>query len=1067
MGRHECRKRAQYTGSGQSWTFTPADGGYYNIAPTSTSDSAEFDETTTLTVQDAPISVSLSPAGTSPDGSIGVIAAVNDPETAHIPAGFSYVWTVTKTANNQTSTFFTESVQTGTYSSISFTPDGPGTYSISVTATELDGGSQASAGESVPVYAPTLSITGTTVTNGAAYADFTVTVSPPVPWQVSVDFATADGASSPSQGYGNAEAGHEYAADVGTLAIPAEATSEEIAIGLYTATIAKPTEDFYVSIGNPQKALVSTSAGEATGWIENNIPWVVNSTRDLPAADPAANPWTGEDNALGDDHPECTLKSIIQYLNAKGGGAVDFDIPTADSNFNGSYYTITSSGLPLIDVPMNINGASQPGYPGTPNIDVVGESGGFVICAGPSTINAMAVTGSGGNAVTIENSTGHDNITACYLGIQPGGETAGSNLGYGVEITGSPSNNLSNDLISGNDLGGVYITNSSSITITACWIGTNKEGTAAVANGGDGVTITGGAQSNTIGGTTAQAGNTIAGNQGNGVTIIGSYGNNVYGNWIGTNNSSALGIGNSGDGVSISGNAGANHVGGFDSTFGNVIADNHANGVTINATAGINSVETNWIGTDKNSRTGMGNQGNGISIPAVTTGAFIGGPVASNGNVVAGNALNGIYVHGSSGVYIQANYIGTDANSVPGLENKRDGILLDNGANHNVIGVDASLPLAADANVIAGNTGNGVRITDSATTLNAVAGNYIGTDENGSSDIPNGADGVSIIGGATQNTVGGLGGLTGNVIANNVANGVDINGSNSNYVENNWIGTNELESTSIGNGGDGVLVDGGQSNYIGDSVNNSGNVIANNEEDGVAVVASGSTRLQANWIGTDPSSDVAIGNWGRGVSVSDGSTSTAIGDAFDGHGNVIANNDEDGVAIDNSSGTSVGRNWIGTDKNFTATMGNGGNGVKIMNCSAANMIGSAELSTGPIIVSNALNGIYVSGSYFVRVASCYIGTNGNSATNLGNKQDGLLLDGASLCQIGEIQNDICVNVIAGNLGNGVHITGEASQYNSVVANHIGMEYEATPVPNGLDGVLLDGGANRNYIGINS
>ena len=50
---------AQYTGSGLSWTFMPADGGTYNVALSAFSDSAEFDATTTFTVQDAPISVEL------------------------------------------------------------------------------------------------------------------------------------------------------------------------------------------------------------------------------------------------------------------------------------------------------------------------------------------------------------------------------------------------------------------------------------------------------------------------------------------------------------------------------------------------------------------------------------------------------------------------------------------------------------------------------------------------------------------------------------------------------------------------------------------------------------------------------------------------------------------------------------------------------------------------------------------------------------------------------------------------------------------------------------------------
>ena len=112
-------------------------------------------------------------------------------------------------------------------------------------------------------------------------------------------------------------------------------------------------------------------------------------------------------------------------------------------------------------------------------------------------------------------------------------------------------------------------------------------------------------------------------------------------------------------------------------------------------------------------------------------GEFIGGPVASEGNVIAGNTLNGVYIHGSSSALIEGNYIGTDGNSTPELGNKQNGILLDGGASSNKIGINGTSPLAAQENVISGNLGDGVCIVGDGTTQNCVSGNYIGTDENG------------------------------------------------------------------------------------------------------------------------------------------------------------------------------------------------------------------------------------------------------------------------------------------------------------------------------------------------
>ncbi len=68
-----------------------------------------------------------------------------------------------------------------------------------------------------------------------------------------------------------------------------------------------------------------------------------------------------------------------------------------------------------------------------------------------------------------------------------------------------------------------------------------------------------------------------------------------------------------------------------------------------------------------------------------------------------------------------------------------------------------------------------MQISGSGTSGNLVLGNKIGTDKSGSINLGNVGDGVSLLGGASNNTIGGTASGTGNFIAFN-AEGVVLNG---------------------------------------------------------------------------------------------------------------------------------------------------------------------------------------------------------------------------------------------------------------------------------------------------
>ncbi len=673
---------------------------------------------------------------------------------------------------------------------------------------------------------PSVSIGNASVMNGTGVsASFTVSLSGAESSPVTVTYSTADGASAPDAGYGAAKAGVDYVAQSATVTIAASATSAVIKIPIIAATVAEPNEDFFVNLTGATSAALGQTQG--TGWITNNLPWFVNSTGDLAVRDPSASPWTGQDNVNGD--PECTLYSDIQYLDATGGQGSALPRPERSISRSpkrtaaipGGSIQSKPPGCRCLTQSITVDGSSQPGYSGTPNVNVVGEGGGFSVSAGPSTIEALAITGSGGIGISIGDPAGHDKVQDCYIGVEPDGKSAGGNIGYGVEINNSPQNTIQHNVISANSLGGIHITGSDaqSNSIQIDNIGTDAGGTAALFGVGSqdvGVLIDGGAQLNTVGGAASGVGNVISANAGSGVTIDGALtnSNTVAGNWIGTDEDGSAEIGNGGDGVSITNLAQSNTIGGCGAGAGNVISANAGNGVTIDGgLTNSNTVAGNWIGTDEDGSAEIGNGGDGVIITNLAQYNTIGGSGAGAGNVISGNWGDGVAIDGSNtnGNTVAGNWIGTDENNSTEIGNCGDGVLIDQGAQSNRIG-GYTVSGASPANVISGNWGNGITIDGFGTDANFVQGNYIGTNSDGTAPIRNDGDGVAVTGSARSNTIGGDDGLdAGNVISGNGGNGVTIDGynTNANKVWGNCIGTDDQSSTEIGNGGDGVSITGG------------------------------------------------------------------------------------------------------------------------------------------------------------------------------------------------------------------------------------------------------------------
>ncbi len=333
------------------------------------------------------------------------------------------------------------------------------------------------------------------------------------------------------------------------------------------------------------------------------------------------------------------------------------------------------------------------------------------------------------------------------------------------------------NLLSGNTGLGLFIGNSSGITVQGSLIGTNAAGTAANANGTDGITLQN-SSNVTIGGTQPGQGNIISGNTLHGIDLnSGGTGIVIRGNFIGTNKAGTAAIANNQTGIKLVDTAGV-LIGGTTSAARNVVSGNKQDGISIasfqNPPTSINNlIQGNFVGLNAAGTAKLGNGRMGISIGS--PGNTIGGAVAGAGNLIGGNTLSGIEMSSKAAddVVIQGNFIGTNAAGA-NLGNSSDGITL----NTNGFGLQSGVPGASIiGNTIGFNSLNGVDFFGNE--INGkVQGNFIGTNAAGA-NLGNGIGvlltGDSFSGNPTGIAVGGASAGQGNVIAFNKQSGVAAN----------------------------------------------------------------------------------------------------------------------------------------------------------------------------------------------------------------------------------------------------------------------------------------------------
>ncbi|MEW5988651.1 MAG: hypothetical protein AB1791_18645 [Chloroflexota bacterium] len=487
--------------------------------------------------------------------------------------------------------------------------------------------------------------------------------------------------------------------------------------------------------------------------------------------------------------------------------------------------------------------------------------------------------------------------------------------------------------------------------------GVDMFGPFAMGNGDDGIEVVDAPQ-NTIGGAVSGAGNVISANARNGIYVNGATASDtvIQGNFIGTDPTGTAGLGNGWRGLWIA-DAANNQIGGATSAARNVIADNTFQGILISGqTATGNRIEGNYVGVDTSGVVALGNGDSFFPEAGITLGGsdnIIGGVAPGVGNVISGNYGDGIYLYGAN-QQVQGNLIGTDATGTAALGNSYNGLWLV-GAEYALIGGTT----AEARNVISGNGEAGLEMTNGSHD-NLVQGNTIGANVTGTAALANGEDGVAIGYECINNTIGGVAAGAGNLISGNTMDGVFIyNGAIDNVVQGNLIGTEISGTAALGNGNRGVAIVEADGNTIGGSETGAGNVISGNGWSGVAMTDYADNNvIQGNYIGTDAAGTAAVPNQGKGVYIYL-SISNVIGGATPGAGNVISGNMDDGVyAAYMVYGPSVQGNFIGTDASGALDLGNGGRGVVIVDADYS-WIGGVEAGAGNVIANNGGSGVEI------------------------------------------------------------------------------------------------------------
>lgn len=608
-------------------------------------------------------------------------------------------------------------------------------------------------------------------------------------------------------------------------------------------------------------------------------------------------------------------------------------------------------------------------------------------------------------------------------------------------IIGSAS---ARNIISGNMGHGIVTVNNVKLTIVNNYIGTNVNATDSIPNGLHGINIESTTQV-TIGGSTTNLGNVISGNKGQGITIFNNSAQfDIKGNQIGTNRIGTLAIANGVHGINVESSING-IIGGSGLLDGNLISGNKATGITLTGGANDCQIKGNKIGTNLAGTAAIANGSHGISIYTNVFRTIIGGQDNTEGNIISGNGYYGINnVLNSRLTKVYGNLIGTNANGTAAIPNQNHGIYFES-SNNVTVGSKRRF-----RNIISGNMTNGLAFLNCDTV--SILGNFIGTTKLGNASLPN-STGISItnctnfiIGADTSNLY--------NLISGNQTFGFFANNLDNTRIAGNRVGVDSLGNTAIANGLHGIHTEGGC-----DLISLVNNVVSGNTQNGMDLLLLTNSTIYGNKIGLGSNGLTKVANGIQGIRIN-GGLNNSIGSANKIHRNYISGNGNHAILFDNAcNNNQVKGNYVGTDTSGLVSIGNNNSGIILLDNSTNNQIGGINNGEGNIFCCSLVeDGIRVQVSPSTLIYNNLIGVNKNGvlASGFGNAVNGIWImaygPNSNNCEIGGIALGKA-NVIANNGGDGVKISGygNPSNFIPIIGNKIncnggaGINFEANNV----------------------
>ena len=786
-----------------------------------------------------------------------------------------------------------------------------------------------------------------------------------------------------------------------------------------------------------------------------------------------------------------SLRQAIADANANAGAdLIEFNLVAGG-------FTIAPAGaLPTLTDAVTLDGTSQPGFAGTPLIELNGASAGsgvdgLRLATNNCVIRGLAINRFKGSGLVIYP-PGGDLVEGCYVGVGVSGTNNlfGNGL-QGIYVTNASNNTIggttaaARNVIAGNTQSGVYLnkTNARSNRILGNYIGLSADGVTVRPNAQRGVLIVDG-KTNLIGGATAGSGNVISGNSYSGIEINGTAasGNQVLGNLLGTDASGTRDLGNQQNGVYFLQTSG-NVVGGTNAGEANVIAFSHDNGVLITGGVSIgtnnalraNSIYGSWdLGIELQSASGSGvstnDPGDGDT----------GGNQLQNFPVLtaATNSATNVVIVGTLSSRASTTYqLDFFSNPLPDASGYGEGQTylgsagVTTGADGNA-GFTVTLPvpvvgrhLSATATDPQGNTSEFSQTLPTVSLIPPLTFTVTNTNDSGPGSLRQAMLDANARVAATPNTIAfnipGAGvqtikpaGALPVIIEPVTIDGYTQPGARANTSPTLFNGTVliQLYSTNA------AAVDGLSLAWGGNTVR--GLNIVNFKGSAIELTGGSGSAIEGNILGIDPAGATLANYYGVNIAASSNNT---VGGTSPASRNVVCANSYAGIYLLGNAvtGSQVLGNLIGLAPDGASKRPNAV-GVQLVGAMNTTVGGTATGCRN--VISGNATGVYLQTATNNFVLGNYIGTDPTGLLAAGNSQDGVILSSSASNIIGGTVsgagNVISANAISSTGYDAIKLSTSA-RANQVLGNLIGLDATGMlPLGTGGNGITISGSFNQ-------